>query len=227
MKILNRGIILISMFLFIGCFYPFVPYKPSIAFLVDSDHSYAIMEDGKFSRMGINRNDINKMDNIISNKYKIKFSTNAITVDKRDRDIQIKFYDDLKIIVGGKEYILKKENIKINESQNWAPEYIFEDIGIDIRKTDDFEYILDIGEIEIYNNRNGEIIKPRTKIPPILFKKTYYVAIMYNPQGTDYDLYYNGWAEDFPKDTSTLKKIGGTHTSEKEIKFPEIKILSK
>lgn len=225
MKKLIRSIIL--MFLFVGCVYPLVPYKPSIAFLVSADRSYAIMKNGKFNRMGIDRDDISRMDNIIENKYKIMFGTNSLTVDDRDKDMRIKFYDDLKMTVGGKEYILKKEDIKINERQNWAPDYIFEDIGIDIRKTDDFEYILDIGEIEIYNNRNGEIIKPRTKIPPILFKKTYYVAIMYNPQGTDYDLYYNGWAEDFPKDTSTLKKIGGTHTSEKEIKFPEIKILSK
>lgn len=226
MKKLNKCIVIILIFLFSGCFYPFVPYKPSIAFLVFTHHSYAIIENGKVNRMGIAKNDINKMNRIITNNYGIKFSSNAVSANEREKDVQIIFHNNLKITIGEKKYILKKENIKMRETQDWAPDYLFDDIGINLRETNDNEYILDLGEIEIVDG-NGNIIKPKTKIPPILFKKTYYVAIMYNPQATNYDLYYDGWVEDFPEDTTTLKRIYTTDKTREAAKFPNLEIKKK
>ena len=46
----------------------------------------------------------------------------------------------------------------------------------------------DIGEIEILD-KNGKIIRPKTKIPPILFKKTIYRTFVNDITGSDYDVY--------------------------------------
>ena len=41
---------------------------------------------------------------------------------------------------------------------------------MDITKTNDDSYILEIGEIEILD-KNGKVIKAKEKIPPLVFKK--------------------------------------------------------
>ena len=76
---------------------------------------------------------------------------------------------------------------------------------MDITKTNDDSYILEIGEIEILD-RNGKVIKAKEKIPPLVFKKIYYRVLIKSYGGSE-DIYYRGWAEDYPKDPSTLKKI--------------------
>ena len=181
-------------------------------------HSYAIIEDGKVNRMGIPKKDIDKMDDIINDKYGIQFIDNRIYALKGDgENYKIKFYNDFKMTVNGKEYIMSKEKIR----QSVYNTYHY-DLPIKIKNTNYNEYILDIGEIEIIDT-DGKIIRPRTKIPPILFKKTIYRTFVNDITGSDYDVYYRGLAEDYPKDPSTLKKM----YNNLEKKFGKLKNIKK
>jgi len=181
-------------------------------------HSYAIIEDGKVNRMGIPKKDIDKMDDIINDKYGIQFIDNRIYALKGDgENYKIKFYNDFKMTVNGKEYIMSKEKIR----QSVYNTYHY-DLPIKIKNTNYNEYILDIGEIEIIDT-DGKIIRPRTKIPPILFKKTIYRTFVNDITGSDFDVYYRGWAEDYPKDPSTLKKM----YNNLEKKFGKLKNITK
>ena len=181
-------------------------------------HSYAIIEDGKVNRMGIPKKDIYKMDSIINDKYGIQFIDNRIYALKGGgENYKIKFYNDFKMTVNGKEYIMSKEKIR----QSVYNTYHY-DLPIKITNTNYNEYILDIGEIEIIDT-DGKIIRPRTKIPPILFKKTIYRTFVNDITGSDYDVYYRGWAEDYPKDPSTLKKM----YNNLEKKFGKLKNIKK
>ena len=165
-------------------------------------NSYAIIEDGKINRIGIPKEDIDKMDDIINNKYEIRFidDEQIFALKGGGEKYKIKFYNDFKMTVNGKEYIMPKEKISYS-----VDDYDLE-LPIKIKRTNYNEYILDIGEIEIIDT-DGKIIRPRTKIPPILFKKTIFRRFVNDINGNDYDVYYRGWAEDYPKDPSTLKKI--------------------
>ena len=165
--------------------------------------AYAIIEDGKINRMGIPKEDIDKMNDIINNKYEIRFidDEQIFALKGGGENYEIKFYNDFKMTVNGKEYIMPKEKIREYSDNNY-----FYDLPIEIRRTKYNEYILDIGEIEIIDT-DGKIIRPRTKIPPILFKKTIFRRFVNDINGNNYDVYYRGWAEDYPKDPSTLKKI--------------------
>ena len=181
-------------------------------------NSYAIIEDGKINRMGIPKEDIDKMDNIIDDKYGIGFidDERIYALKGGGEKYKIKFYNDFKMIVNGKEYIMPKEKIGYS-----VDDYDLE-LPIKIRRTNYNEYILDIGEIEIIDT-DGKIIRPRTKIPPILFKKTIYRTFVNDITGSDYDVYYRGWAEDYPKDPSTLKKM----YNNLEKKFGKLKNIKK
>ena len=165
-------------------------------------HSYAIIEDGKVNRMGIPKKDIDKMDSIINDKYGIQFidDDQIYALKGSGKNYKIKFYNDFKMTVNRKEYIISKEKIRYS-----AYDYDLE-LPVKITNTNYNEYILDIGEIEIIDT-DGKIIRPRTKIPPILFKKTINRTYVNDITGSDYDVYYRGWAEDYPKDPSTLKKM--------------------
>ena len=180
-------------------FWVFKPHFSTTPYI----HSYAIIEDGKINRMGIPKEDIDKMDNIINNKYGIRFINDEriYALKGGDENYEIKFYNDFKMTVNGKEYIMPKEKIREYSDNNY-----FYDLPIEITNTEYNEYILDIGEIEIIDT-DGKIIRPRTKIPPILFKKTIFRRFVNDINGNNYDVYYRGWAEDYPKDPSTLKKM--------------------
>ena len=180
--------------------------------------AYAIIEDGKINRMGIPKEDIDKMDNIIDDKYGIGFidDERIYALKGGGKNYEIKFYNDFKMTVNGKEYIMSKEKIGYS-----VDDYDLE-LPIKIRRTNYNEYILDIGEIEIIDI-DGKIIRPRTKIPPILFKKTIFRRFVNDITGSDYDVYYRGWAEDYPKDPSTLKKM----YNNLEKKFGNLKIIKK
>ena len=176
-------------------------FKPHFSTDTYTD-AYAIIEDGKVNRMGIPKKDIDKMDSIINDKYGIRFIDDRIYALKgSDKNYKIKFYNDFKMTVNGKEYIMSKEKIRKSVSDIY-----YYDLPIKITRTNYNEYILDIGEIEIIDT-DGKIIRPKTKIPPILFKKTIYRTFVNDITGSDYDVYYIGWAEDYPKDPSTLKKM--------------------
>lgn len=164
--------------------------------------AYAIMENGKINRMGIPKKDIDKMEEIIYEKYGIRFiDDNQIYALKGSgENYRIKFYNDFKMTVNGKEYVISKEKIRYS-----AYDYDLE-LPIKITDTEYNEYILDIGEIEITDSE-GKVWKSRKKIPPILFKKTIFRRFINDINGNNYDVYYRGWAEDYPKDPSTLKKM--------------------
>ena len=177
-------------------------------------HSYAIIEDGKVNRMGIPKKDIDKMDSIINDKYGIQFidDDRIYALKGSGENYKIKFYNDFKMTVNGKEYVISKEKIRYS-----AYDYDLE-LPIKITNTNYNEYILDIGEIEIIDT-DGKIIRSRTKIPPILFKKTIYRTFVNDINGYNLDVYYRGWAEDYPKDPSTLKKLYNTREElEKSLK---------
>ena len=180
--------------------------------------AYAIIEDGKVNRMGIPKEDIDKMNDIINDKYGIQFIDDNRIYALKDfgKNYRIKFYNDFKMTVNGKEYIMSKEKIRYS-----AYDYDLE-LPVKITHTNYNEYILDIGEIEIIDT-DGKIIRPRTKIPPILFKKTINRIYVNDINGNNYDLYYHGWAEDYPKDPSTLKKI----YNNLEKNYGNLKIIKK
>ena len=142
------------------------------------------------------------MNDIINDKYGIRFidDDRIYALKGGGENYRIKFYNDFKMTVNGKEYIIPKEKIRYS-----AYDYDLE-LPVKITHTNYNEYILDIGEIEIIDT-DGKIIRPRTKIPPILFKKTINRTYVNDITGNDYDVYYRGWAEDYPKDPSTLKKM--------------------
>ena len=181
--------------------------------------AYAIIENGKINRMGIPKKDIDKMNDIINDKYGIRFidDKRIYALKGGGENYKIKFYNDFKMTVNGKEYIMSKEKIR----QSVYNTYHY-DLPIKIKNTNYNEYILDIGEIEIIDT-DGKIIRPRTKIPPILFKKTIYRTFVNDITGSDYDVYYRGWAEDYPKDPSTLKKM----YNNLEKKFGKLKNIKK
>ena len=179
--------------------------------------AYAIIENGKINRMGIPKKDIYKMDSIINHKHAIRFiDDDRLAPKDYNENYRIKFYNDFKMTVNGKEYIIPKEKIRYS-----AYDYDLE-LPVKITDTEYNEYILDIGEIEILD-KNGKIIRPKTKIPPILFKKTINRTYVNDITGSDYDVYYNGWAEDYPKDPSTLKKM----YNNLEKKFGKFKNIKK
>ena len=180
--------------------------------------AYAIIENGKINRMGIPKKDIDKMNDIINDKYGIRFidDDRIYALKGGGENYRIKFYNDFKMTVNGKEYIIPKEKIRYS-----AYDYDLE-LPVKITNTNYNEYILDIGEIEIIDT-DGKIIRPRTKIPPILFKKTIYRTFVNDITGSDYDVYYRGLAEDYPKDPSTLKKM----YNNLEKKFGKLKNIKK
>ena len=183
-------------------------FKPYFTTYVYNDDVYGIIENEKVNRMGAPRDNIDRVNNIISNKYGIKFNTgNRIYANEDSQTYyNIKFYNDLIFILNGKEYIIPKEKIvKKEENQGYIRVEYKYPAPVDITKTNDDSYILEIGEIEILD-RNGKVIKAKEKIPPLLFKKTMVRALKKNFIGSE-DIYYRGWAEDYPKDPSTLKKI--------------------
>lgn len=166
---------------------------------------YGIIKGKKMDRMGIPRDDVYEMERYVMYKYGISFSSSF--------GIQapfnyIKFYDDIIVTIKGQKYIIPKEDIeeygiddsKIISSLDEGAEYSYKN-GMPVEKSElDYNnYILEIGEIEIID-KEGNIVKERRKIPPILFKTTYYIAPYKAFAGAPYKVLYHGWAEDYSKD---------------------------
>lgn len=206
MKSRNLSLILL---LLIFCSYIKLEAKPKITTYVYVDTAYGVIENGKVNRMEFSKEDTDSMDKRIFEKYGIRFMHYYVLKTPMDIDWSknnyIRFYNDIKFIINGKEYIISKEQIKIDPLNfKDGPVYPFEP-PIDIRNTKDNDLIIDIGEIEILD-KEGNIIKPKTKIPPILFKKTYLTIKYNNIKGTDQETLYRGWAEDFPEDLRQMLK---------------------
>ena len=205
----NRNLSLILLFLI---FFSYIKLeaKPRITTYVYINGAYGIIENGKVNRMGIPREDTYKMNEEVFKKYGIRFTHYYALRAPMDanwsKNNYIKFYNDMKLIINDKEYIIPKEQIKIDSlnSKN-GPVYSFKPVPIDIKHTKDNELIIDIGEIEILD-KDGKIVKSKTKIPPILFKKIYATVKYNNIKGTDQETLYNGWAEDFPEDLRQMLK---------------------
>ena len=184
--------------------------KPKMRTYVYINGAYGIIENGKVNRIGIPREDTYKMNEEVFKKYGIRFTHYYALRAPMDanwsKNNYIKFYNDMKLIINDKEYIIPKEQIKIDSlnSKN-GPVYSFKPVPIDIKHTKDNELIIDIGEIEILD-KDGKIVKSKTKIPPILFKKIYATVKYNNIKGTDQETLYNGWAEDFPEDLRQMLK---------------------
>lgn len=182
--------------------------KPRIAIRVYL-HAYGIIENGKINGIKISEKDIDEVDKRIYKDYGIKFRENYRIIAPNKKKIfgknYIQFYNDIKLIINGKEYIISKGQIKIDPlNSKDGPVYPFEP-PIDIRHTKDKELIIDIGEIEILD-KDGQMVKSKTKIPPILFKKTYFTIKYNNIKGSSQETLYSGWAEDFPEDLKQLLK---------------------
>ena len=205
----NKNLILILLLLmFCSCIK--LEAKPKMRTYVFINGAYGIIENGKVNRMGIPREDTYKMNEEVFKKYGIRFTHYYALRAPMDanwsKNNYIKFYNDMKLIINDKEYIIPKEQIKIDSlnSKN-GPVYSFKPVPIDIKHTKDNELIIDIGEIEILD-KDGKIVKSKTKIPPILFKKIYATVKYNNIKGTDQETLYNGWAEDFPEDLRQMLK---------------------
>lgn len=205
----NKNLILILLLLvFCSCIK--LEAKPKMRTYVYINGAYGIIENGKVNRMGIPREDTYKMNEEVFKKYGIRFTHYYALRAPMDanwsKNNYIKFYNDMKLIINDKEYIIPKEQIKIDSlnSKN-GPVYSFKPVPIDIKHTKDNELIIDIGEIEILD-KDGKIVKSKTKIPPILFKKIYATVKYNNIKGTDQETLYNGWAEDFPEDLRQMLK---------------------
>ena len=205
----NKNLILILLLLmFCSCIK--LEAKPKMRTYVYINGAYGIIENGKVNRIGIPREDTYKMNEEVFKKYGIRFTHYYALRAPMDanwsKNNYIKFYNDMKLIINDKEYIIPKEQIKIDSlnSKN-GPVYSFKPVPIDIKHTKDNELIIDIGEIEILD-KDGKIVKSKTKIPPILFKKIYATVKYNNIKGTDQETLYNGWAEDFPEDLRQMLK---------------------
>lgn len=159
--------------------------------------------------MGITENDIDKMDDIFGHEYGISFNGlyNTIIAMKiynknYNHDIDfgkfqyIKFYNDIKVVIGDKKFIIPKEKITLGKTFAREPFYEYS-VPVDIFKTSYDSLIVDLGTIEIYDE-TGKIQRPKRKIPPVLIKKTYLTIRYNNIMQTSQDTLYRGWAEYYP-----------------------------
>ena len=127
---------------------------------------YGIVENDKVNRMGLSKIyvdkmyeiNMHKMEHITGEKYKIRFDSPTEIKTYTEQSYYIKFYDNFKMTINRKEYTISKEKIEEKENK-WndgsiTVEYKYP-VPINILETDDNEYILDIGEIEIVD-KNGK-----------------------------------------------------------------------
>lgn len=232
----NLIILTIFLLLFSSC--TNISLKPFNRTYGYSDSIYAIIENDKINRMGISEDDITKMDTFVSEKYGITFNRKYNTIEalkvynedyNKDRDFfknnYIKFYNDIKVTIEGKEFIIPKEKIELKELlaefQKGQHSYIYP-APIDIINSPYNEVIVDLGIIEILDE-TGKVQRVKRKIPPLLIKKTYITLRVPNSLsgGGDQTL-YRGWAENFPNNLEELIEI----TIQKSDKYINFSVLT-
>lgn len=212
---MKKYILLLILIVFAGCYK--LPLKPFNSIYGYSDNIYGIIENEKINRMKIPENDIEGMNKIVGEKYGIEFKTtyNVIIAPKRynkdyksEKDIfknqYIKFYNDIKIKIEDKEFIIPKEKIILNENESDKIFYEFP-APIDIINTSYDGVIIDLGVIEIYD-KTGKTQKSKKKIPPFYIKKTYYVT-HYDNGFVSGKVLYNNWVEYYPDKKEQLANI--------------------
>ena len=159
---------------------------------------YGLIENGKINRYGASKNDIDKVKNVIHDKYGI--NVNSYWIESTDGKNRIKFYNDFKVITQGKEYTVSKPPMK-----EFGGIYEYK---LPVNRVEwEADIILDIGEIELYD-KNRKVIKEKTKIPTMPFRRATIAKITYydrDVMGRDYDVLYQGWKENY--DPSKLKKL--------------------
>lgn len=169
---------------------------------------YGVIENGRVNRMGIPRYDLDKMNNIIRGEYGLRFRDwsfrDSMMISSRkkndnSKNYYIKFYDNLIAIVEGEKYIILKKNIIEEEYSTDYPTYEIYDPFLRLPSRKSYNLILELGEIEIID-KDGNIIKERRKIPPLLFKKRFYdLESSFSEGFKNSDYIYDGWAEDYHK----------------------------
>jgi len=164
---------------------------------------YGVMENGKINRMGLSKENYYTMIENIRRKYHIVISNKADYIEIfSNEDLEnynyIKFYNNPKIIVNGKEYTLDKEQIRINRIDS-SINYELNPIPDEIADIKYDTYILNVGEIEI-TTQDKKVVLPRTKIPPLVFKKVYSKVLYKDMFGIDQEELYRGWAEYYKGD---------------------------
>ena len=202
--------ILLSVLIFTGCSHIFK--RPSYVTYIYAKNIYAILENKKAKRINIPKNNTFKMNELFREKYGFTFGSKYNKIyaskmlnkeNKEDRTQYIHFFNDIKITIGNKEYIIPKEDISEIEGYS-GPFYTYPTL-FDFEHSQYNDIIIDLGEIEIYDE-NGKIQRKRRKIPPVLIKKLYYTVRCNDFMCTSKDTLYNGWAEDYPEE---LKKLQG------------------
>ncbi|WP_339613194.1 hypothetical protein [Fusobacterium varium] len=131
-KMKNKNLRLI-LFLLIFCSYIKLEAKPKITTYVYINGAYGIIENGKVNRMGIPREDTYKMNEEVFKKYGIRFTHYYALRAPMDanwsKNNYIKFYNDMKLIINDKEYIIPKEQIKIDSlNSKSCPVYSFKPV---------------------------------------------------------------------------------------------------
>ena len=165
-------ILITTIFLFTGCTTLLdsmgIPTEPKEE--VNPYEIYGLIENGEINRYGASKNDINKVKYVLHDKYGIDVSLYRIeSTDKKNR---IKLYNDFIVTTQGKEYTVSKPPMK---EFGGIYEYKLPLNRLEWKS----DIILDIGEIEIYD-KDGKIIKEKTKIPPILFRRAAITRMTYS-----------------------------------------------
>ena len=179
-KIFKRIFLLGLIVIFSGC----IVVGPIEKMSYYTSFIYGVVEDGKINRMTIPENDINEMNRVISKKYGFWFGRTYNIIEaprvfnrnyNSEKDFvknhYIKFYDDIKIVIGNKKFVISKDEIEILGNGSEEPEYRYK-APIDLEKSGDNNIIIDLGVIEILN-KDGEILRPKTKVPALIIKKVY------------------------------------------------------
>ncbi len=200
MRIKNYLIIVFSIFLLSGCalieLYQGFEYMENFKPHTESYEVmklYGVVKNGEIDRMGLGKNDVDGIGEIIGKSYGIMFIDGRKMFPKEisKYGYRIKFYNDFKINFNGKKIIIPKEDIKL---KNEAPflHYLF--YNYEFPKDLD-NLTLNIGEIEIVD-KDGKVIRKKRRIPTLVFKRAKYRERVLDWQN-HYETYYEGWAENY------------------------------
>ncbi|MBS9776441.1 MAG: hypothetical protein KGV57_05095 [Fusobacterium sp.] len=154
----------------------------------------------------ITRDNTSVINNRIDKTYGIYFYFSPASVEISARDYGIKFYNDLKMNIDGEEYVISKKDFEMEKRKIFYDKdpYIKYRYKIPEIINEKYSFILDIGEIEIFD-KNGKVVKKRKKIPPLLFKKTITIGKILTWHNF-LDIFYTGWIENEKEEKEIFEK---------------------